>query len=265
MAQLQSNFDFTGKLGNVSAYKRRDTDKIIHRTKGGPTRNQFKTHANFKMARRNSAEFGGRATGCKMIRRMLHPLLELADYISAGPIIALIKPIQALDTAHDLGERDILFSKDSSLLNGFNLNRRIIFDSIIRNPLSYSIDRTTLTGTIEIPQLIPSINFFNPGKHAFYSIVGAIGVIPDLLYSKDGYQCAWGNDEPWGSIHGASEWFSSLEGSKPFNIIVQYNIAVPDQLFAAIFSVGIKFGTMGIGGAIQQVPYAGAAKILVTA
>jgi hypothetical protein len=29
--------------------------------------------------------------------------------------------------------------------------------------------------------------------------------------------------------------------------------------------VGIKFGTMGIGGAIQQVPYAGAAKILVTA
>ena len=265
MAQLQSNFDFTGKLGNVSAYKRRDTGKIILRTKGGPTKHQFETHANFKMARRHSSEFGGRATGCKMIRRMLHPVLELGDYNSAGPIIALIKPIQALDTAHDLGERDILFSKDSSLLNGFNLNKRTLFESIVRNPLSFSLDRKTLSGTIEIPQLIPGINFINPGKHAFFGLVAAIGVIPDVLYSKDGYRCCWGKDEPWGSQWVVSEWFSSLEGSKPFTLSVQYTQPVLDQSFALMLSVGIKFGTMGIGGAIQQVPHAGAGKILITA
>src|SRR5690349_14301867 len=116
MAQLQSNFDFTGKLGNISAYKARGSEKIILRTKGGPTTHQFKTHSNYKIARRNNAEFGGRAVGSKWVRRMLHPLDSMGDYNTAGPLNALIKPIQALDTAHDLGQRDIEFSKDSSLL-----------------------------------------------------------------------------------------------------------------------------------------------------
>src|SRR5215831_5775500 len=135
MAQLQSNFDFTGKLGNVIAYKRRGSDRIILRTKGGPTENQIKTHPNFKAARDYGKEFGGRAVGSKWIRRMLDPLPSVGDYNTAGTLNALIKPIQGLDADHDRGERSILFSKDTSLLHGFSLNKRTTFDSIIRTPI----------------------------------------------------------------------------------------------------------------------------------
>lgn len=265
MGQLQSNFDFTGKLGNISAYKRRDSDKIILRTKGGPTWNQMKTHPNFKRARQNSSEFGGRSTASKWVRRMLDPLPSVSDYNISGPLTAIIKPIQALDTDHDPGERDIFFSKDTSLLHGFNLNKRNTFDSIIRTPLSCNIDRANLTATVEIPQLVPTINFFNPGKHAFFSIIVVIGVLPDLFYSKDGYTSKWENEEYYWGTPIASEWFSSLEGSKPFTLSAKYSLIVPNQSFALMLSVGIKFGTMGIGGSIQQVPHAGAAKIITTA
>lgn len=265
MGQLQSNFDFTGTLGNISAYKMRGSGKIIIRTKGGASKQKIKTHPNFKITRQLNAEFSGRSTGSKWVRRMLYPLPSMGDFNSAGPINSLIKPIQALDTVHGLGSRDVLFSKDPSLLNGFNLNKRNTFDSIIRNTLPFSIERATLTGSIEIPQLIPSINFFNPGKHAFYSIVAVIGVVPDLFYSKNGYKSSWKDEDEFGSINVASEWFVSLEGSKPFTLSLKYPLAVPNQSFALMLSLGIKFGTMGIGGAIQQVPHAGAAKILITA
>ncbi len=265
MGQLHSSFDFTGKLGNISAYKRRDSDKIIIRTKGGPTKNQMKTSPDFKIARQNSSEFGGRSTASKWVRRMLDPLPSVSDYNISGPLTAIINPIQALDTVHGRGQRDILFSKDSSLLHGFNLNKRNTFDSILRTPLSYGIDRASVSATVGTPQLVPTINFFNPGKHAFYSIVAVIGVLPDLFYSKKGYTSKWKNEAYYWGKSIASEWFSSLEGSKPFTLSVQYTLALPTQSFALMLSVGIKFGTMGIGGAIQQVPYAGAAKIVTTA
>jgi hypothetical protein len=265
MGQLQSNFDFTGKLGNISAYKMRGSDKIIIRTKGGASKNKIKTSPDFHIVRKNNAEFGARSLGSKWIRMMLHPLPALGDYNAAGPINALIKPIQALDTVNELGKRNIEFSKDSTLLHSFNLNKRNMFDSIIRNPLSCTIDRASLSATVDVPQLIPRINFFNPGKHPFYSIVTVIGIVPDLFYSKDGYKSSWKRNEPGGSTFTDSEWFSSLEGSKPFTLSLQHPFAVPNQSFIAMLSVGIKFGTMGIGGAIQQVPYAGAAKIVTTA
>jgi hypothetical protein len=265
MAQLESNFDFTGKLGNISAYKSRGSEKIILRTKGGPTTHQFKTSQHYAKARRNNAEFGGRAQASKWVRQMMHPLQSVGDYNAAGPLNALIKPIQALDTVNDHGQRNIEFSKDSSLLHGFSLNKRNTFDSIIRNPVAYSIDRVVLTATVGIPQLLPNINFFNPGKHAFYSIVAVLGIVPDLFYSKNGYNSSWKKNEPEGSKFIESEWFASLEGSKAFTLSLQYQLSLPNQSFMAMLSAGIKFGTMGVGGVIQQVPYAGAAKIMLTA
>jgi hypothetical protein len=265
MAQLSKNFDFTGSLGNVSAYKMRGSDKIILRTKGGASKNKIKTHPRFKTLRKHNAEFGGRSLGSKWIRLMLQPLASMGDYNTAGPINALIKPIQAFDTVHELGERDIFFSKGSALLHGFSLNKRYTFDSIIRSSLVYSVDKASLSGSIDIPELVPGINFFNPGKHNFYSIVAVLGVVPDLYYSPYRYMPAWPESSEYQPVYEASTWFTSLEGSKPFTLSLKYNQPIQTPNFIAMLSVGIKFGTMGPGGVMQQIAHAGGAKILVTA
>src|SRR5262245_62742876 len=55
-------------------------------------------------------------------------------------------------------KRDFAFSKNPQLLNGFNLNRGVLFDSIIRNPVHGIISRDTLSATVEVPALLPGLN-----------------------------------------------------------------------------------------------------------
>jgi len=97
MAHISKGIVFTGSLANVSAYKMRGSDKIILRTKGGPSKKKIKHSPNFQNTRLLNAEFGGRATATKWIRKALRPLLPLADYNIAGPLNALLKPIQLME------------------------------------------------------------------------------------------------------------------------------------------------------------------------
>jgi len=263
MAQMTSGFDFTGPLGNVSAYRMRGVEKVILRSKGGPTKSQIKSHKHFRVTRLNNSEFGGRSRASKLIRRMLWPLQSVSDYNLAGPLTALVKAIQTMDSINALGKRSILLSQNGQPLEGFNLNKKTSLDAIIRNPLSCSLSRETLTARVEIPALLPGINFFVPGNHPFYSITAVIGVVPDLFYSKNGYATSQKDYDNLYSYSVSSEWFATLEGSKANTLEVKYSAPIPDQAFGLMLSVGIQFGTMGSGGVIQQIPYTGAGKIMV--
>src|SRR5690349_21717637 len=106
MARLVSPIELVGPVGNLSFYKRRDSDKIIIRTKGGASKEKIKTAEGFWRVRRNIGEFGGRSTTTKHIRRAIDPLRFIADYNIFGPLNNLLKPIQELDTTNDKGKRD---------------------------------------------------------------------------------------------------------------------------------------------------------------
>src|SRR5205085_685492 len=123
MAQMDSGFNFTGPLGNVSAYRMKGVDKVILRSKGGPTKERIKSDPRFRVTRLNNSEFGGRSKASKLIRRMFWPLQSVADFNLAGPLTALAKAIQAMDSISELGKRSILFSKNGQPLEGFNLNK----------------------------------------------------------------------------------------------------------------------------------------------
>lgn len=126
MAKLTSDIQFTGSLGNLSAYKMRGIDHTILRTKGGPSSAQIKKDPAFDVVRRNNAEFSGRAAASRWIMRMMWPQKALADYNIAGPLNALVKPIQELDKESAFGQRNIVLSKNKLLLQGFSLNRKKI-------------------------------------------------------------------------------------------------------------------------------------------
>src|SRR5579862_1387448 len=129
MAQLESEFEFTGSLGNLSAYKMRGVDRIVIRTKGGASRDKILKSPEFELTRRNISEFSGCSTAGRWVRYALYSQRALADYNISGPLNALMKSMQLLDKVSEWGKRSILLSKNPTLLEGFSLNRYVTFES----------------------------------------------------------------------------------------------------------------------------------------
>jgi hypothetical protein len=180
MPQIPADF-LLANAGQLSMYTMKGCDKVILRRKGGASRERIKTEPNFENTRRVNAEFGGRATCSKWIRRMLHPLKFIADYNITGPLNALLKPIQELDTISNYGERSVAFSANPHLLEGFNLNKRSSFDTIVHNPVRYTLSKRKGHASVTIPAVLPGHNFSAPGNFATYRFIALLGIIPDLF------------------------------------------------------------------------------------
>lgn len=198
----------------------------------------------------------------KYIMRSMRPLKALADYNLTGPLNALIKPIQAMDTESEDGERSIYFTRHPKLLEGFSLNKRNPFDSIVRNPIACRLDKQSLSASVEIPTLIPGINFFvPPGRYPFYSIIVVIGIVPDVVYTLHRYIPLAEAD----AVKKASAWYPVTVGSKAMTLEVSLQregFKLPSSPFSMILSIGIRFGNVGVNEEVQQVKYAGAAKVM---
>jgi hypothetical protein len=263
MGQLISDLQFTGSVGMYSAYKMRGSDKIILRRKGGASKEKIEKAPQFQKTRKLNAEFGGRSVASKSIMRSLQPLKALADYNLAGPLNSLIRPIQAMDTESVHGKRRIYFTRNPKLLEGFNLNKRNPFDSIIRNPISCRLDKANFSASVEIPALIPGINFFvPPGRHPLYSVIIVLGIVPDVIYTKYGYKPLEIHDP----VQTGSAWYPASGGSKSMVLGVSLqrrDFVLPASPFSIILSIGIRFGTVGMNEEVEQVKYAGAAKVVV--
>ena len=262
MAKMNDAFSFTGSISNISVYKMRGIDKPIVRTKGGPSKEKIKNSPKFEKTRKNNAEFGGRAAASRWIMQALWHQKPLADYNIAGPLNTLMKPIQVLDTASEPGQRNIVLSKNPRLLEGFLLNRRHPFDSVVRNPISFTLLRHDLTARIDIPALLPEINFHPQASHPMYSLVATIGLIPDLYYHQYGYQPLSEDYIETGSIMVETDWYTVMNGSPATVLELKYPIQPPDEHFSLVLAIGIRFGTMRDAVTVEQVPYAGAAKVL---
>ena len=259
MAQLSSEFNFTGSLGNLTAYKMKGVDRMILRMKGGPSKKTIKTSPKFALVRRNNAEFGGRARATRFIMMGMHPLKALADYNIAGPLNALMKPIQVLDKQNTLGKRHVLLSQNPRLLEGFSLNRQNPFDAMLRASLTYTMSRETLSATLDLPAMIPGINLFLSQRYPLYSVVAVLSVIPDVYYHENGYKTLLPD---YNSTYVMSPWYPVLKGSPANTLELSLTNTPPDIAFSLMLSIGIRFGTMADASTIQQVRRAGAAKIL---
>lgn len=265
MAKLRPDLGLNGPLGNISFYTRWDMPGVVlTRTKGGAERKKIKTAARFQRTRELNAEFSGRATASKWIMQAMWPQKALADYNIAGSINTLMRPIQALDTEGKHGERHVMLSKNPKLLEGFSLNKRTGFDSIVRNSVPCSLSRETLSAQINIPALLPGINLYPPKDYSMYSIIAVMGVVPDLFLSGEHYKPSTvGYEHDYDEV--ATDWFSLSKGSPAQVLHIQADTLPPNGDFSLMLTIGIRFGTMIDANTIQQVKRAGAAKILAMA
>lgn len=266
MAQATNDFSFIGTIGNITAYRRKGSDKIFLRTKGGPSKKKIKQSPSFDITRRNNSEFGGRATATKWIGNLLWPLRPMADYNIYGALNKLIKPIQALDTESEFGKRHLLFSRNPRLLEGFNVNNKTSFDSIIRNPVYSSFSHTDHSATLNIPALQPGINFFVPGKYPLFNIVACFSILPDLHYTAHGYEPVEGfslNDMR--CVTAESGWHSCAAGLPAITLEMTQKLPLPvSGGCSLVVATGIRFGNPVGDNNVQQIKYVGAGKILAT-
>jgi hypothetical protein len=249
MAKLQGDLLFTGSLGNLTAYRMKGVDRVIVRAKGGPSPSKIKHSPRFRNTRKSYTEFGAATKAGSWLRNSFGELLSIADHNLTPPLNALCRKIQLLDTQHEQGEREVLFSQHPHLLEGFSLSRRDPFDSVLRSPVHYMADTMKCSVDISVPELLPGINLLLPGQFAFYRLVFTLGILPDAPLRK-------GVALP---VSARSEWTAASSRMDARIYTLRYDSLCPVPGGASLLiSAGIQMSVNGD----TVVKYAGAGKVL---
>lgn len=263
MAKIEGPILFTGSIGNLSAYKRRGSDKIILRTKGGASKDKIKNDPAFARTRDNNTEFGASSTAGTYIRGALFAIKHLADHNISGQLNALARYIMKLDTVNKEGERDIRFSQYHYLLDGFSLNRNLPFNTVIRHPVSCTLSRMSGTASLVLPNLVPGVNLYNPTQYPLYRFIMVLGVIPDMVLGPTGYHPA--NPVQYSAECFTTQWFAAKDPlpEQNFDIALKKFTGL-EESNSLVLTIGIEFGYPVSDHLTTAVKYAGTAVILAT-
>lgn len=257
MAILNGPFDFSGKFGNYSAYKKAGSDKIVLRRKGGPTRKQIKNAPQFERTRQINAEFLGCTMLATGIRGAVYPVSHLADFTINAVFNGIAKKMQVLDDVGEIGERGIFLSMYPNMLAGFNFNRVYTFDRIVSHPVTVLPLRTAFAATVSIPQLIPDISLISPWKLPYFRFIVSLGPVGDVVHKGTRYDSV----DAGAISFQYTEWQHTTAPSDAFDCSLRL-LKPATANVSLICCVGIEFGMPDKFDAIVPVRKAGAAKIL---
>jgi hypothetical protein len=265
MPFLEGPFAFTGKLDMLSAYRMRGVDGIVVRRKGGPSREKIKTGASFANTRRTMSEFGGCSRHGSYVRMAMLQIRHLSDYNFGSDINSVMRQVQLRDGTGEWGRRRITLSEHTRLLEGFSTVRKApSFDSIVRAPVYYTMDRANRSARIDIPELLRDINYFPQNNHAMFRLTVTLGIVPDVTFdvpSKEYLPPDW-YDRGYNSIEMSTDWNPSLEGMNGTTLELAMDALPPDNRWTLMLSIGIEYGSFRENGKIKEVPRFGAAKIM---
>jgi hypothetical protein len=265
MPFLEGPFAFTGKLDMFSAYRMRGVDKIVVRRKGGPSAEKVKTSPSFKNTRHTMSEFGGCSRHGSYVRMAMLQIRHLSDYNFGSDINSIMRRVQLRDSTGEWGRRSITLSEHTRLLEGFSTMRKApSFDSIVRTPVYYTIDRANRSARIEIPELMRDINYFPQNNHAMFRLTVTLGIVPDVAFdipAKEYLPPTW-YDRAYYSKSISTMWSPSLEGMESTILELATDALPPDDRWTLMLSIGIEYGAFREYGEIKAVARVGAAKIL---
>ncbi len=264
MARITSVLQFEGSVGELSAYKQKGSDKIILRTKGGASKRKIASSPRFALVRRNNKEFGGCSKLGAGIRGATIGLSFLADYNLSSPLNSIAKTIQKTNVVDELGKRPVSLSLNKDMIVGFNFNRQLLLDSVLRFPLQVTIDRENRSARITIPRIIPEINFKQYGTNTMFRLVASLGFVSDMVFDVDFNQYTPSNKE----VHGKcvcefGQWHTVREVVDEQQIVLQYpsGVVLTEQ-DTIVVAFGIAFGNPLSDSVVAKARYAGCGKIV---
>lgn len=260
MSKAQSNLDLPAILGNLSAYRRRGSDKLILRRPGGFSKKQFLNDPGLEATRNNLSDFGGCNKMTNAFRHAISPLLRLGDPNFTGALNQLFRMIQRKPSGTLRGVKSILLSQNRGMVSGFTLNRDRPFEGILRDYIPVEVNREQLTVTIALPALSPGINLRIPWEAPYYRIILSLGIAGDIIYGEKGFESTY-SGPGYGRL-AQTEWCHQEADAGPTQLSVQLTGQVIPDSASLIVGIGIEMGMPDKYGEIVHVKYAGSAKVL---
>ena len=245
-------------MGNLSAYKLPGVEGTVLRTKGGADRKKIFTAASCKLTRQNAAEYGKCGKMGGSIRRSMLPMVPLADHNFVSNLNALAKIIQLLDKEGNRGERSISLSARKEYLRGFSLNKNTAFESIVRHPIEYQIDRGAGKAVVLLPELMPGVNLMTSRQYPLFRFLVNLGCVADRTFGK-----SYLNEEDMESCCFYTGWHHTLALFEAREVLVELKdpSAIVDTT-TLILSVGIQMGSPVSDLVVNPAKHGGCAKII---
>jgi hypothetical protein len=259
MARLRGVIDFTGKIGGLSAYRRKDMDETIVRTKGGASRKKIKTSKSCERVRENNSEWKGCGRTAGILKSALLHVYHLKDNNIVCDFSTIFKRMQQEDDANIRGQRSILISKHRDLLEGFRITQNNPFDSVVRLPLKFEINRETNSAWVQLPNLLPEVNLFIPWQQPVFRFVITLQTIVDSHYN---YPKSGANGVGSAPVV-YTEWQTT--GQPYTGERIELELKSKDKLddsWTFILAVGLEMGIPISNKVTNTAKYVGSAKIL---
>src|ERR1035437_2623451 len=110
MTIIKGPFQMAGSISGLSFYTNAGSDKVIMRTKGGPSARRMKIGKEFEGMRKHQTEWSACVKFSKGIRLALGENYHLADYNVSPVWCGMGKKLISLDTENPVGERVLMIS-----------------------------------------------------------------------------------------------------------------------------------------------------------
>lgn len=154
MAGQDGIFKIKGTLGGVTFYKSKDG--YLVREKGGVSKKRMAIDPAFKRTRENGQEFGTAAKYGKHLRSAIRPIMQhTADKRVVSRLHKELMGVLKTDTLNNRGQRNPL-DGELSLLKGFEFNSNGLLTSTLFVPYVSTLERSTGTISVELPDLVPT-------------------------------------------------------------------------------------------------------------
>lgn len=262
MAIIAGGMNFTGGMGDFCAYRLPGSDKIVLRRKSGPGRQRIKQDKAYAITRLYSEEWKACTAATASLIRSMFPVKHLSDYPYAGALNGLFRFIQNEDPAAPLGKRGVLISQHPQRLEGFSLNRKQNFESYIKHPLQFGIERSNASATVQLPELVPGINLSNPAGHPLYRLVIVLGAVPDIVYNEERKAFLPVVGEEVFPVVAATGWQPAKQRMPATELSAAVVSPADISGYTLVLSIGLEFGLPLTNTEVRPVKRYGAAKIL---
>jgi hypothetical protein len=194
---------------------------------------------------------------------VVQPVKHLKGHANyTGKLQKVCARICKQDNDHPIGERHFLFSQYGKMLEGFSINLDNTFDTLLSQPLQYSLDAVAGSALVAIPDILPGINLYNPLKQPLYRFIISLGVMPDLQYDSNWNEYRAAITHNYAVQQATTPWYGWGRPATPGTL----QLSIPNWQIqpglSLILAAGIEFGSMKSPGEIQYTKYAGAGKVL---
>src|SRR5688500_4978068 len=168
MAKQSSMIKFDGRMDEVSFFEGKDGH--LARYKKGKIPKELATGIQYARTRENILEFGRLGKSCKLVRELARPYGKKAtDHRMFGRLMREMRKVFNSDSTSDRGLRNAV-DGDVGLLNGFDFNINAPLRSIITEPFTATIDRTSGKAQVDFSAFLPENGIHEPKSATHFQL-----------------------------------------------------------------------------------------------